>query len=199
MEAVNHSLKMTGQPTRSAEAISRYIGFPLRQMYAEFGVGPFDLLYRHFQDHAAVSVIEAAQPLAGAEHVVRHLYASGYRMAIATTKVRRHLDQIVDKLGWREYFETLVGGDEVAMPKPDPAAFRLAISRLGARMEEAVVVGDTTNDILAAKELSIPAVAVKSPYGGNDALLASAPDYLIDTIADLPFLLREIKERKEAM
>jgi phosphoglycolate phosphatase len=199
VEAVNYSLEMTGHSTRPAEEISRYIGYPLKQMYAEFGAEPFDQLYRHFQNRASTSVIEASRALAGAESVVRHLHVSGYRMAIATTKVRWHVDQIVAKLGWRECFEALVGGDEVLAPKPDPAAFRLAVSRLGGQIEHAVVIGDTINDVLAARKISIPVVAVKSPYGGNDTLLASAPDYMIDTISELPLLLKEIQERKEAI
>ena len=199
VEAVNYSLKMTGHSIRPADHICRYIGYPLKQMYADFGVEPFDQLYRHFQDRAATSVIEASQALVGADSTVRHLHNSGYRMAIATTKVRRHVDQIVDKLGWRECFEALVGGDEVPAPKPDPAAFLMAVSRLGARIEDAIVIGDTINDILAARQVSIASIAVKSPYGGNDTLMASAPDYVIDTIAELPLLLQEIQGKKEAI
>ena len=198
-EAVNYSLRMTGQAERPVDEISRYIGFPLRHMYAEFGVGPFDLLYHHFQDRAADTVIAASQPLPGADAVVKELYAKRYSMAIATTKVRRHVDQIVAKLGWADYFDALVGGDDVASPKPDPACFRLAIARLNASCEESLVIGDTINDVLAARRHSLPVVAVKSPYGGNDTLLASSPDYVIDKIAELPVLLKEIHRRKEAI
>lgn len=199
VEAVNYSLRMTGQAERSAGDISRYIGFPLRHMYAEFGVGPFDQLYRHFQDCAAVSVIEASVSLPGANTVIEELHTAGFTMAIATTKIRRHVDQIVAKLGWADYFGALVGGDEVSLPKPDPAVFRLALSRLSAVPDQSLVIGDTINDVLAAQELSLPVVAVRSPYGGDDQLAASNPDYLIDTIAQLPVLLKEIQKRREAV
>jgi phosphoglycolate phosphatase len=199
VEAVNYSLRMTGQAERPAREISRCIGSPLRQMYAEFGVGPFEQLYRHFQDRAADSVIEASQPLPGADAVIAELHAAGYPMAIATTKVRRHVDQIVAKLGWAHYFGVVVGGDEVSLPKPDPAVFGLAISRLKGVSDRSIVIGDTINDVLAAQQLSLPVVAVRSPYGGDDQLLASNPDYVIDTIAQLPVLLREIQKRKEAV
>lgn len=197
--AVNYSLAKLGLPGRSHDEISRHIGFPLKKMYADFGVGPFDELYRHFQDRAATSVIEAAGPLDGAQQSAERLFAEGYSMAIATTKVRRHVDQIVAKLGWTEFFPVLVGGDEVAHPKPAPDAFVLAMDRLNCSPRNSIVVGDTINDVLAARQLEIPVIAVLSPYGGNDDLRASNPDYVIDSIALLPDLLCEIQSRKEAI
>lgn len=199
VEAVNYSLQQLGLPTRSHDEISRHIGFPLRKMYADFGVGPFDELYRHFQDRAATSVIHAAAPLPSAHRVVEHLSAEGYSMAIATTKVRRHLDQIVAKLAWTAFFPVLVGGDEVAQPKPSPDAFLLAMERLNSVPSNSLVIGDTINDVLAGRSLGIPVVAVLSPYGGNDELRASSPDYVIDSISALPDLLGELNSRKEAI
>lgn len=199
VEAVNYSLRQLGLSERSYNEISRHIGFPLKSMYAEFGVGQFDELYRHFQDRAATSVIEAAGPLPGAHQAAERLFGEGYSMAIATTKVRRHVDQIVTKLGWTEYFPVLVGGDEVAHPKPAPDAFRLAIDRLKCSQSSSIVIGDTINDVLAARHLGIPVIAVLSPYGGNDELRASASDYVIDNISMLPDLLSEYHRKKEAV
>ncbi len=197
-DAVNYSLRMCGHAERDPLEIAKHIGYPLRQMYADFGVGPFETLYRHFQDRAVTSVIDAAQPLDHADSVVSELVLEGYEMAIATTKVRRHVDQIVAKLGWTAHFSALIGGDEVSHPKPDPEAFVLALRRLCAKPFDSIVVGDTINDVLAARALSIPVVAIISPYGGEETLRASRPDYVIDSIALLPDLLRELQSRKDS-
>lgn len=197
-EAVNYSLRQCGHPERDPFEIAKHIGYPLRQMYADLGVGPFETLYRHFQDRAVTSVIDAAHPLDGADSVVSELSLAGYKMAIATTKVRRHLDEIVTKLGWTPHFPVLIGGDEVSHPKPDPEAFVLSLRRLGAEPFNTIVVGDTINDVLAARALSIPVVAVISPYGGEETLRTSRPDYVIDSIVLLPDLLRELQSRKDS-
>lgn len=199
MEAVNYSLRMTRHPERESAEISRWIGFPLEKMYADFGVGPFTELYQHFQRRAAESVVRSSEPLAGAESTVRLLHERGWRMAIATTKVRRHVEAIIGKFGWHDMFPIIVGGDDVARVKPDPEAFRLAMSRLGAKPENTLVIGDTTNDVLAARAIPVPVVAVVSPYGGHEGLLAACPDYVIDTISELPVLLNGNGERKEAI
>ncbi len=198
-EAVNYSLAKLGLPERSHSEISRHIGFPLKKMYSDFGAEPYDELYRHFQDRAATSVIDAAVPLDGAHETAERLFAHGYPMAIATTKVRRHVDQIVAKLGWPEMFPVLVGGDEVAQQKPAPDAFVLAMQRLNSLPANSIVIGDTINDVLAARQLKIPVIGVISPYGGNDELRASNPDYVIDKISLLPDLLCELHNRKEAI
>jgi pyrophosphatase PpaX len=195
IEAVNYSLRMTRHPEREGTEISRWIGFPLEEMYAEFGVGPFTELYRHFQHRAAESVVRSSEPLEGVESTVRLLHERGWRMAIATTKVRRHVEAIIEKFGWRDMFHVLVGGDDVARVKPDPEAFRLAMSRLGANPEDTLVIGDTTNDVLAARAIPVRVVAVVSPYGGHENLLAACPDYVIDSISELPLLLNGNGER----
>lgn len=189
VDAVNYSLRRLGHPERRHEDISRYIGYPLKQMYADFGVGPFSELYRHFQDRAAETVVSSSYPLKGATDTIAHLRCRGWKMAIATTKVRRHVEAIVEKFGWEDTFDVLVGGDDVAKVKPDPEAFRLAMTRLGANPAQTLVIGDTVNDVLAAKAIPVTVVAVRSPYGGETDLRSSHPDYVIDSITDLEVLL----------
>jgi 2-phosphoglycolate phosphatase len=199
VEAVNYSLRRTGHAERSHSEISRYIGYPLKQMYGDFGVGPFPELYRHFQERAAESVVSSSRLLEGADETVARLHGEGWRLAIATTKVRRHVEAIVGKFGWSGTFDVLVGGDDVSKVKPDPEAFRLAMKQLGADPALTVVVGDTVNDVLAAKAVPVTVVAVCSPYGGETELRASNPDYMIDHIADLTLLLGNGNlHRKEA-
>ena len=199
VDAVNYSLRMAGQAERSHDDISKYIGYPLKSMYADFGVGPFAELYRYFQDRATHTVVSSSILLEGADETVAELRRQGWRMAIATTKVRRHVEAIVDKFGWRDTFDVLVGGDDVAKVKPDPEAFHLAMQRLGADPAETVVVGDTVNDVHAARAIPVTVVAVRSPYGGEADLRASGPDYVIDKIAQLPLLLGNANLlRKEA-
>ena len=53
------------------------------------------------------------------------------------------------------------------------------------------MIGDTINDVLAAKAVPMKVVAVASPYGIKNDLMASAPDHHIKSIADLPGLLND--------
>ncbi len=194
VEAVNYSLKKMNQPEQPPEIIKTYIGYPLSKMYPDFTDAPLDDLYRHFQVRAAETVVASTVPLAGVVEVLHDLKERGFTMAVATTKITKHINGIIDKFGWRGYFSALTGGDEVSQVKPDPEAFRLTLSRMGVESGETMVVGDTVNDVLAAKAIPIAVTAVHSPYGGLERLLASKPDHFIEGLVKLPGLLDEVSE-----
>ena len=192
VDAVNYSLRRMNIAEQPPERIKRYIGFPLRQMYPDFTSAPFDQLYRHFQKRAAETVVSSSVPLDGVAEVLDILHSQGFRMAIASTKVHGHVEGIVAKLGWSNIFTAIVGGDDVAAVKPAPDAFRAALQKLDAVPDQALVVGDTINDIQAARAVPMRIIAVESPYREPSELESAKPDYLIKSLTGLPALLEEI-------
>jgi len=194
VEAVNYSLRMVRAPEQPPERIKRFIGFPLSIMYPHFTDVPVAELHRHFKVRAAETMVASAVSLDGVDGTLRDLRGLGRGMAVATTKIRRHVDGILDKFGWRTLFDAVVGGDEVEHVKPAPDALRLVLQRLGADPRDALVVGDTINDIEAARAVPMKAIAVESPYGGRAEVEASRPDYAIKSVADLPALLEQITQ-----
>ena len=196
VESVNYSLRMMNQPEQPPEKIKPFIGFPLQQMYPVFTDAPIDELYRHFRVKADEVVVASSVMLDGVPEVLRTLKGNGYKMAIATTKVRRNIEGTLDKFGWHDVFDTTVGGDEVAQVKPKPDAFIQALEKLGGRPEQALVVGDTINDVLAAQAVPVGVVAVDCPYGGNEEVRALNPDHMIGSIRELPGLLGVSADKK---
>jgi HAD superfamily hydrolase (TIGR01509 family) len=187
--AVNYSLRMMGETEQRPEAIKPFIGYSLEKMYPHFTTAPYGELVRHFRVKAAETVVASAVLLPEVESLLAGLCDRGYRMAIATTKVRAHIDGIIEKFGWQSVFQASVGADDVVRVKPDPAAFRLALDRLRAKPEDSLVVGDTVNDVYAAKAIPLRVAAVVSPYGGSDDLAASLPDFLLDSVGKLTEVL----------
>lgn len=191
--AVNYSLQRMGQPTQPAETIKKYIGYPMERMYADFTDAPADELQAHFQEKAAQTIVVSTVVLPGVSEVLQLLADRGYRMAVASTKVRRHVDGILAKFSWSPIFEVTLGSDDVAVPKPAPDIFRLVLTRLRAKPSQTVVIGDTVNDVLAARAVPMTVVAVSSPFGDERDLRASGPDFFIRSIKDLPHLLATIE------
>lgn len=189
VEATNYALRRMGQSERKTSEITSFIGYPLQQMFREFTSAPAEQLYRHFQVRAAETVVASAHALEGVEDVLAELNRLGYRMSIATTKTRGHLDGIVAKLGWERYFAQTISGSDVAAPKPNPEAFTLALSRLNCSADTALVIGDTINDVLAARAVPIRVASVRSPYGGHEQVAALKPDYELKHLRDLLSLL----------
>lgn len=197
VEAVNYSLRMTGQPEQPPDRIKPFIGYPLEVMYPEFTSVPFEELYAHFQKRARETVVQTTVALDGADATVRELAREGYRMAIATTKISRHVQGILELLNWKSLFVAAVGGDDVERVKPAPDAFLKALELLEAQPDEAVVIGDTVNDIAAARAVPMVSVAVKSPYGDDGKMLAVKPDHYLMSVVELPELLAQLNQRSE--
>lgn len=182
--ATNFALRKMGQTERSGEEISRYIGYPLENMFSAFCDAPMVELKAAFQEKAATVMKESTFPLPGAPEILSRLSEAGYKMAIATTKYRIHTDGIVAKFGWGRFFSALASGDEVDNVKPAPDIVTLALKKLGAAPASAVMVGDTVNDILAAQAAGIKVISIKSPFGSND-FVNHHPDLILDSITEL--------------
>jgi phosphoglycolate phosphatase len=85
----------------------------------------------------------------------------------------------------------VVGGDSCARRKPDPQPLYFACDALRVDPVQALMVGDSMTDVLAARAAGLPVVCVPYGYneGGDPRTLAC--DAFIETLADLPALLHE--------
>ncbi|HYS71148.1 MAG TPA: HAD-IA family hydrolase, partial [Thermoplasmata archaeon] len=93
----------------------------------------------------------------------------------------------------RQYFRAVVGGDEVARPKPEPDLPRFAARALGVAPAECAVVGDAPVDVLAGNAAGARTIAAMYGYGRRVELLAANPDAVIERFADLPDVLARLE------
>ncbi len=189
VQCVNYSLRTLKQAEQHPDNIKRYIGYQLREMYAEFTDAPLDELAALFREKALEVMVPSAIALPGAAVVLGQLHRSGYKMAVASTKIREHIEGIIAKFGWQDHFVTTVGGDEIPNQKPAPDAFVEAVRRMGGKPDESMAIGDTTNDVLAAKAVPMRVCAITSPFEQRSKVEAVGPDLWIEHLAELPGLL----------
>jgi HAD superfamily hydrolase (TIGR01509 family) len=132
-----------------------------------------------------------APTIEGAVPAVRAL-AERHPLAIASSAPRELIAVALEAAGLLGTFEVVVSSDEVAAGKPAPDVYRLAARRLALRPSDCVVVEDTLNGVLAAREAGMPAVLVPNlavpPAPGAreaatvvlDRLAALDPDALLE-------------------
>jgi phosphoglycolate phosphatase len=195
---VNAMLHSLGLPERSAEEVQDWVGHGAEALVrralatsrqgiedeelAEHGLGLFlDLYARHVSDSSraypdAVATLEA-------------LRDAGLRLACVTNKPTRHSEQLLCDLGLRGLFELLVCGDTLPRRKPDPLPLLHAASCLGAEPETTVFVGDSVNDIRAARAAGMCVVCVSYGYNHGEDIRPAGPDAVIDSLGELPSLL----------
>ena len=189
IQCVNHSLRSLKQPEQSPDNIKRYIGYQLAEMYADFTDAPLDELAALFREKALEVMIPSTVALPGATEVLDQLRDSGYTLAVASTKIRQHIGGIIAKFGWQDHFVTYVGGDDIPHQKPAPDAFVEAMRRMNCQPPQALAIGDTINDVLAAKAVPMKVCAITSPYEDRGKVEAADPDFWIENLEELPRLL----------
>ena len=93
--------------------------------------------------------------------------------------------QVLRHFALERYFPVLVGGDDVALGKPDPAALLEACRRLNVLPAACVMVGDSRNDVRAARAAGMRVIAVTYGYNHGEPISAAQPDRLVDSLAAL--------------
>jgi len=92
----------------------------------------------------------------------------GLKLAVVTNKPSEFTLPLLAKTGLTRYMQAVVCGDTLPVRKPDPAPMLHACELLGVTPSQAVAVGDSLNDALAARAAGCAVLAV--PYGYNEGL-----------------------------
>ncbi len=121
----------------------------------------------------------------GALALLTKLQASGRTLALCTNKAHAATRAAIKALGLEPYFAVVQGARDGIALKPDPAPLQGILETLGASASDAVMVGDSSADITAARAAGCRSVAVAHGYSnipaselGADALAANLPDVL---------------------
>lgn len=111
--------------------------------------------------------------------------AAGLPMGLVTNKPTPFVAPLLDALGIGRYFSLTIGGDDVVAKKPHPAPLYLVLGHLGLYAHELLFVGDSRNDITAAKAAGCPSVGLTYGYNYGESIALSHPDLVLERFADL--------------
>jgi phosphoglycolate phosphatase len=143
----------------------------------------------HHYGELEASNEDRARPYPGAVESLRMVHEAGLRTAVVTNKQRRFSDALLARLGLAPWVDIVVGGDSCARRKPDPQPLLFACELLGVPPAESLMVGDSVNDVQAARAAAIPVICVSYGYNeGRDPRTLDC-DALLDSLAQLPGLL----------
>jgi len=121
---------------------------------------------------------------AGADNVVRDLHAAGFLLGVATGKSRRGLDRVLDHTGLRPYFHATRCADE-CFSKPHPEMLEQLMDELGMARNRTLMIGDTSHDLLMAKNAGVASLAVSYGAHARADLLTHAPLECVGNIQEM--------------
>ena len=106
-------------------------------------------------------------------------------LSIVTNKPSKFTTPIIKELEIDKYFDVVIGGDDLKVKKPEPEPLLEAIKRVDSSIDESVMVGDSKNDILAAKACGMDSVGVSYGYNYDVPISEYAPNVVVDNIKDI--------------
>jgi phosphoglycolate phosphatase len=133
---------------------------------------------------------DRAQPYSGAAESLLAVHDAGLRTAVVTNKQYRFADALLKRVGLIDWVDVVVGGDTCARRKPDPQPLLFACESLQVPPSDSLMVGDSVNDVQAARSAGIPVVCVSYGYNEGRPPHTLICDSLLDSLAELPGLLQ---------
>lgn len=123
---------------------------------------------------------------------LRALKQAGYTLALVTNKPIRFVPQILESLDWTSLFDMVLGGDSLSTKKPDPAPLLHVCDTLKFNPDQALMIGDSINDIYAGQRAHIDTIGLSYGYNYGKNISDSNPTYTFTRFADLlDFLLTD--------
>ncbi|MDS7879265.1 phosphoglycolate phosphatase [Klebsiella pasteurii] len=113
------------------------------------------------------------------------LHAKGLPLALVTNKPTPFVAPILASLDIAKYFTVVIGGDDVKNKKPHPEPLLLVAEKLGLAPGELLFVGDSRNDIQAAKAAGCSSIGLTYGYNYGEPISLSEPDYIFDQFNEL--------------
>jgi phosphoglycolate phosphatase len=189
VHAVNATRAHVGMEPLQNETVASYVGDGapvlirrvLGPQAAEVDVQEaLEFFLEYYREHK----LDYTKLYAGVQEALDRLRAAGVRMAVLTNKPVRVSQAIVDGLGLAGYFHAVYGGNSFDHKKPHPVGIETLMSECGVGRERTMMVGDSSVDVLTARNAGVKSCGVT--YGFQPETLAAArPDLLVDRMGDL--------------
>jgi phosphoglycolate phosphatase len=198
-EAVNRTLEELGEGAHSPAAIRDWIGEGVSRLLERALGHPERVAEARalFDRYYGEGLLEATRPYPGIDRLL-HRLDGRLELAVATNKPGAMARTIVDGLGWRDLFGSVIGAREGAGLKPAPDMLHRLVERSGCPRATTTMVGDMAVDLLSARAAGVEFVGVGWGYGGRGELDAAGAPTVVDTADELLDVLTAPPEPRSA-
>ena len=183
---MQETFRLQGRDIPSVEEIKGVIGLPLEGCMRGLGIAvegdvtELCATYRRIFPDIAMSQIQLFPDV---KETLTELHNQGKRLAIATSRNKNSLTEIMKRLGVLDYFELLVSSSDGYAPNPAPDMVLGILDRLGISDSETVVIGDTSFDIEMGNKAHCWTCAVTYGNHTREKLMTAQPNFIVDSFS----------------
>jgi len=152
------------------------------QMMAEPEAALFDKALAIFQQQYLEHVSDLSRPFPGVVAGLDRLKARGFRLACITNKAEAFTLPLLRNLDLYKYFELVLSGDSLPKQKPDPLPLLHACKYFGITPDHGMLIGDSSNDVEAARAAGMPVICVPYGYNHGHDIRESHPDAVVESL-----------------
>ncbi len=187
-------MEQLGLPVHGEEKARDWVGNGMERFVRRALVGNlkgepdealFQRAYPIFLQLYAENTARRSRLYPGVCDALDYMQAMGYPLGCVTNKAARFTESLLQALGLRDYFGVVVCGDTLSTKKPDPAPLLYAARKLNATPLQSLMIGDSVNDVRAARSAGFQVVCVSYGYNHGQDIRKAMPDLVVDSLLDL--------------
>jgi phosphoglycolate phosphatase len=192
--SVNATRASMGMPALHNSTVYSYVGNGVAVLIrrslgdAHEGAGATDeelqSAQEYFLSYYREHMLDCTTLYPGTTEALAQLASAGMKLAVLTNKPVRFSQAIVEGLGIAPYFQRVYGGNSFEQKKPHPMGIETLMSEYGTVRANTVMIGDSSVDVLTARNASVQAWGVT--YGFQpETLVTEPPDWLGHSMAEV--------------
>ena len=191
---VDEMMQQLGRDPCGETAVRNWVGNGVERLVRRALIGQLDgepddaefqRAYPIFLDLYADNTSKRSTLYPGVRQGLDDLQAAGYKMGCVTNKAEQFTLPLLKDLGIHDMFEIIVCGDTLEHKKPHPQPLLHAAEFFNVKPENAMMIGDSVNDVKAARAAGFMIACLPYGYNHGDDIRDAHPDIVIESIADL--------------
>ena len=194
--ALNQMLSHYQLPTYDEQIIRHWVGNGARVLVERGLSGGAEINHHHMQPEIDAALekflfyyrtlkTKSTVLYEGVFDTLHALKNRGYTLVLITNKPSEFIEPILSAFSLSALFSLTIGGDSLPEKKPSALPLLYACEKLHISPSQCVMVGDSKNDILAAKAANIKSIGLTYGYNYGESIATYQPDWVLDNFSDI--------------
>lgn len=187
-DALNIVLSLTGDEMFTEVQVKKMVGSGIRKLLEDASkkVGyteSLDELVSLFKNQYNKNIVNKTSPYQGVKEILEQL--PRFKKVVLSNKLDEFTKKVVTNVGIASHFDLILGANtSLYASKPSAEGVQFILNKLQIKPENAIMIGDSTHDIHAAKSAGVATCSVTYGYRSRAVLEKESPDFIIDHILD---------------
>ena len=137
----------------------------------------------------------STEMFSGVPETLKTLRDMNLKIALCTISGEKAAKRIIDRFDLAAFFDAVIMREDVPAVKPDPIHLEAVLAALKVGAQDAVLVGDSSKDIICARHLNVLAVGVTTGLSSTDTLVHAGAHYIASSVIELPCLIMQLNKQ----